>query len=186
MTTGLPPARYPRRLMHTRVIECHGYERDDGLWDIEGHLTDFKTTFWPNRAGLRDLPAGEAAHDMAIRLTIDLDMLIHDAVAVTNAGPFPECGAITSKFEVLRGRRITRDWTKTLKPLIGGVEGCTHQWELLGRVATVAFQATNRARQNKPRDPRTPPRVLDTCHMYASSSPVVFRRWPQFYTPTTP
>ena len=32
----------PRKLMHNRVIECRGYEREDGLWDIEGHLVDTK------------------------------------------------------------------------------------------------------------------------------------------------
>src|SRR3970282_2145791 len=37
------PNPAPRRLMHTRAIECTGYERDDGLWDIEAHLTDTKT-----------------------------------------------------------------------------------------------------------------------------------------------
>ena len=33
----------PRQLMHNRAIECRGYEREDGLWDIEGHLVDTKT-----------------------------------------------------------------------------------------------------------------------------------------------
>ena len=30
------PAPAPRTLKHTRAIECTGYEREDGLWDIEG------------------------------------------------------------------------------------------------------------------------------------------------------
>ena len=33
----------PRKLMHTRAIDCKGYERADGLWDIEAHLVDTKT-----------------------------------------------------------------------------------------------------------------------------------------------
>ena len=33
----------PRQLMHNRAIECRGYQREDGLWDIEGHLVDTKT-----------------------------------------------------------------------------------------------------------------------------------------------
>ena len=32
-----------RKHIHTRRIECLGYERDDGLWDIEGQITDTKT-----------------------------------------------------------------------------------------------------------------------------------------------
>ena len=30
----------PRKLIHTRKIRCTGIERDDGLWDIEGRITD--------------------------------------------------------------------------------------------------------------------------------------------------
>jgi len=38
-----------RKKIHRRSIECHGYQRDDGLWDIEGHLTDTKTYTFKNR-----------------------------------------------------------------------------------------------------------------------------------------
>ena len=34
--------------MHTRTVECRGYLRDDGLWDIEGHMTDTKPFDIPN------------------------------------------------------------------------------------------------------------------------------------------
>ena len=42
-----------RRLMHTRSIECRGYEREDGLWDIEAHLVDTKTYTHLRRHGGR-------------------------------------------------------------------------------------------------------------------------------------
>lgn len=32
-----------RRLIHQRHVECRGYLRPDGLWDIEGRLEDVKT-----------------------------------------------------------------------------------------------------------------------------------------------
>ena len=28
----------PRKHIHTREIKCLGFEREDGLWDIEGRL----------------------------------------------------------------------------------------------------------------------------------------------------
>ena len=31
-----------REHIHTRNVECRGYRRTDGLWDVEGHLTDVK------------------------------------------------------------------------------------------------------------------------------------------------
>ena len=84
----------PRRHVHTREIRCQGYKRDDGLWDIEGSMTDTKPYPVENRD--RDgINAGEPIHFMEIRLTIDDDMVIHEAEATTNAGPFNVCGAIT-------------------------------------------------------------------------------------------
>ncbi|MBO6784243.1 MAG: DUF2889 domain-containing protein, partial [Alphaproteobacteria bacterium] len=41
-----PPAE--REHIHTRTVECAGYRRTDGLWDIEGHLTDVKTYTFEN------------------------------------------------------------------------------------------------------------------------------------------
>ncbi|MBM3341759.1 MAG: DUF2889 domain-containing protein [Betaproteobacteria bacterium] len=176
------PRPTPRKLMHNRVIDCRGYERDDGLWDIEGHLTDAKTYTWEKRNGVTDLPAGQFAHDMWIRLTIDLNMVIHEAMAVTEASPYNGCGDFTHKFAKLKGLRIDRGWTKKIRNLIGGPYGCTHQWELLGRVAAAAYQSTNNARQNKfPRKPGDMPRTFNTCHMYTAESEETLRRWPDLY-----
>lgn len=187
MSTSLPRPTVPRQLSHTRRITCEGYEREDGLWDIEGHLVDVKTSDWPKRSGGDDLPAGSPAHEMWLRLTIDLDMNIHEAVAVTSAGPHAGCGDVTSKFRVLVGRRIDRGWLRgEVAESLRGVQGCTHQWELLGRVATTAFQSTNRARAARVEKSGLPPprpRVLGTCHMYAVSSDVVRWRWPAYFVP---
>ncbi len=177
------PRPVARKLSHNRVIDCRGYERDDGLWDIEGHLTDTKAFTWPNRPGGGDLPAGVPAHDMWIRLTVDIDMLIHECVACTDASPYAACGDIVHKFEKLKGHRITRGWTRGLNALIGGAHGCTHQWELLGRIAAVAFQTTNNARQVlRKRKPGEIPRTFNTCHMYAPDSEETLKRWPDLFT----
>ena len=45
------------------------YARSDGLWDIEGHLTDAWTRPVPRAGGL--LPPGEPMHSMRLRLTVD-------------------------------------------------------------------------------------------------------------------
>ena len=59
----------PREHIHTRDIICTGYRREDGLWDIEGHLTDTKTyAFTNNERG--DIPPGVPVHEMWIRLTV--------------------------------------------------------------------------------------------------------------------
>jgi len=35
-------APVPRQLLHRRVVQCTGYRREDGLWDIEGRMVDTK------------------------------------------------------------------------------------------------------------------------------------------------
>ena len=41
MTLSAPEDREP---IHHRRIDCRGYRRKDGLWDIEGHLTELGQT----------------------------------------------------------------------------------------------------------------------------------------------
>jgi hypothetical protein len=181
------PRAQARNLIHTRIIDCRGYERDDGLWDIEGHLTDAKTYTWKNRGHQGDLAAGEPAHDMWLRLTIDANMVIHEAIAATDAGPFAPCGDITTKFSQLKGKRIARGWTKALREILGGPNGCTHHWELLGRVATVAYQATHRVRHEQhARKPGELPHTFNTCHMYTPESIETLHQWPDLYTGPKP
>jgi hypothetical protein len=174
----------PRKLIHTRAIECKGYEREDGLWDIEAHLVDTKTYAHTRRHGGRERKPGEPVHNMWLRLTIDLDMRIHDAEAKTDDGPYLTCGDIGINFKTLAGVKIGAGWRKEIAARLGGVKGCTHLVELLGPLGTTAFQATGRARQA--RDAGRPvlkkPYQLNTCHVYKDDSQAVLERWPQFYT----
>jgi len=178
------PEPVARNLIHTRQIECKGYEREDGLWDIEASLLDTKSEAHTRRAGGAPRLPGEAIHHMWLRLTIDLDMLIHDAEAATVASPYVTCGAITPNFKRLRGLTIGPGWRRKTMELLGGTEGCTHLVELLGPLGTTAFQSTGRAREarlgGKPVTKR--PYQLNSCHMYRDDSEAVLERWPQFYT----
>ena len=59
-----------RKKIHNRTVHCEGFLREDGLWDIEGHLRDTKTySFESDHRG--EVKAGTAIHDMTIRLTLD-------------------------------------------------------------------------------------------------------------------
>ena len=174
----------PRRLAHTRTIECHGYEREDGLWDIEGHLTDVKTAPHGRPDGSRPVEPGEPVHDMWLRLTIDLDYRIHRAEALTEVGRYPMCGDAAPNFAKLEGLVIGRGFKKAATELVGGAIGCTHLSELLGRMATTAYQATNQARYLREgyNSERHGKRLVGTCRAYAATSPVVLKRWPNLYT----
>lgn len=172
-----------RELKHTRSIQCHGYKRSDGLWDIEGHLVDTKTNAIPMRDRESGAVApGEPLHEMWLRITVDLDLLIHDAEAVTDWGPYNGCADITPQFKLLKGLTIKPGFTLKTRELLGGTKGCTHLVELLGPLATTAFQTIYGAREKaKPSgtDGRRPG-LIDSCHMYKSTGRIVAERWPQW------
>ena len=79
-----------RDLLHTRNVECRGFRRDDGLFDIEGRIVDVKAYSFENH-DRGCIPAGEPIHDMWLRLTIDEEMEIHAVEAVTDHGPYHIC-----------------------------------------------------------------------------------------------
>jgi hypothetical protein len=183
-----PPAS--RELFHTRQIECRGFLRTDGLWDIEGHMTDRKTYSFHNE-DRGEITAGTPIHDMWVRITIDDDMVIQAIEAVTDASPYRLCPNITPNFQRLVGLAVRPGFIPKVKQLLGGVEGCTHLVELMGPIGTTAFQTVASSRNPKrrereksadPAQPKRRPRLLETCHAFASNSPVVKRIWPEFYT----
>jgi len=187
-----------RQHLHTRRVTCQGFFREDGLWDIEGRITDEKS--YPHANEWRgQLGPGDFVHDMSIRLTIDHKFTIVDVEAVTDQSPYRMCGDITPDFKKLVGLRIGGGFHRAARERLGGVHGCTHIVELLGPVATTAFQTVsskkardlNQAHREKsgyvapPADPDRPkrkPYMLDTCHTWASDSEVTKRWVPDFYT----
>jgi hypothetical protein len=174
----------PRQHLHSRSIECRGYKREDGLWDIEGHLVDTKTYSFEN-TDRGYVASGEPVHDMWIRLTVDEDLVVRQAEAATDAGPFTLCGDVTAKFDVLHGLRIAPGWRKAVYARLGGVQGCTHLNDLLtGPLAVAAFHTVSaaRAKRKQAGGDNRKPAILDTCHALASDGPVVKRDWPDHYT----
>ncbi|MET4807633.1 DUF2889 domain-containing protein [Limibacillus sp. MBR-115] len=182
----LPPAKVAREQKHTRQYRFQGYEREDGLFDIEGHMTDSKTYGFPNAFRGR-IEAGEPIHDMWIRLTLDIDMVVRDIEAVTDSGPYGICPQITPNFKKAIGLQIGAGWRMAVKKQLGGTEGCTHLVEMLGAMATAAYQtmwpalARKSAERRAAGAPPSRPALLGTCHAYAPTSPVVRDTWPEFY-----
>lgn len=190
-----------RQHLHTRRVTCQGFFREDGLWDIEGRITDEKSYEHANE-WRGPLKPGDFVHDMSIRLTLDDRLTIVDVEAITDKSPYRMCGDIAPDFRKLIGLRIGGGFHREVRARLGGVHGCTHIVELLGPVATTAFQTissrkaeelgrAHRARSGhapKPADPNAPakprrkPYVIDTCHAWAADGTVVKRWAPDFYT----
>lgn len=172
-----PPA--PREKLHDRTIVLEGFRRTDGLFDIEARLTDTKTYAFDNE-DRGEITPGTPLHGMLMRLTIDEEMRVVACEADTEHGPYTMCPAITPNFASLAGLKIGPGWMRGVKERVGGVKGCTHLVELLGPMATVAFQTMTVLRRGRPIDPDQPPALLNTCHAYAADSEVVAKRWHGF------
>ena len=136
--TSLSPA-VPREAVHKRQINCNGFVRADGLYDIEAELTDHKTYDFPSDFRGTVTP-DLAVHHMALRITIDRDRVIQHAEAITITGPYAICPTANAVFDNLVGLQIGPGWRRKVQAAIGGRHGCTHITELLGPVATIAYQ----------------------------------------------
>ena len=182
----LPPAA-PRRHRHTRTIVCEGYEREDGMWDIEARIIDTKTFRYrePLR-GVRE--PGEHVHDMAIRLTVDNDMRVRDIQTAMASHPYGPCRQALPAFTGLIGKTIGAGWRRAVQECVGGTKGCTHMRELLFPMATVAFQTLGSwPEEGQPAPPPDPnfeterPHFVDGCKAWATDGEVVAKLYPHFH-----
>jgi hypothetical protein len=120
---------------------------------------------------------------------------------VTDSSPYRICGEVAPDFKKLVGLRIGGGFHRAVRERLGGVHGCTHIVELLGPVATTAFQTVSsrkardlnrehraktgtlpKATAAKANKPPRKPYVIDTCHAWAADGEVAKRWTPQFYT----
>ncbi len=181
----------PRRHLHTRTIHCEGFQRDDGLWDIEARIIDRKThnTVEPFR-GPRE--AGAHVHDMQLRLTLDRDMVVKDIEVSTNEAPYDPCFTVAPAFKALIGAKVGGGWRRAVNEAVGGTKGCTHVKELLMPVATVAYQTMGSwPKEADARGEAKPvalpgkaaakPYFLDGCKAWSSDGPVVAKLYPMHH-----
>ena len=173
-----------RALAHTREIKCCGYERDDGLWDIEATLTDRKAYSFANH-DRGSINAGEAIHEMHVRLTIDNDFVVQGAEAATLNSPFNACPKVADSYKALIGLRVGPGWRKNVYSQFGHQKGCTHLTEmLLGPIGTTAYQTIggSKLKSSLKEQSGAGNRLVNTCHALASDGEMIKREWPDLYT----
>jgi hypothetical protein len=177
-----------RRLMHRRSVECLGYIRGDGLWEVEARLVDTKPfARHDRRHGLRQ--AGDPVHDIRLRLAVDDGLIIHEAGTTMQATPYPSCVDVEGILQCLVGERIGKGWRETLRRKIGKLETCTHLSELLGPAVTTLFQTMSNGKDpegrdsiDNQRDAKEPPFFVGGCYSWRTDGPVVAELLPQFAT----
>jgi hypothetical protein len=171
-----PPA--DRARLHTRTIVIDGYEREDGLFDIEARLTDVKSADMSNHDRGR-IPAGEPLHGMAMRITIDAERFITACEASTDYSPYSICPDAAPHFARLAGLQIKPGFLRDALSRVAGVEGCTHLRELLQQMATTAYQTLySPSARKKSGLAASNAGLIGTCLAYAPDSPVVKRMRP--------
>jgi hypothetical protein len=177
----LPISEIERELVHTRRVRYEGYKRADGLWDIEAHLTDVKNHDFALKTGVRR--AGLPVHDMTVRVTIDRKFNVVDAVAVSDAVPYPGgCETIGPAYRKLIGLNLVKKFRDAVKERLGGVQGCTHITEMLAGLPTAAIQSfAGEMREERPAGRK--PFQLDQCHAMDTSGETVLKWYPEWYVP---
>ena len=172
-------APVPRKTSHIRRVTYQGYEREDGLWDMEAELHDSKAHDMPSfrHQGVR--LAGDPIHHMWLRVTVDRQLVVHAIEAAMDAHPLQDCPQARPALQGMVGACMARGWRQAIAQHMGGVASCTHLRELLFNMATAAFQTLPAAFGGG--DPDTPPRHLGQCTGWDFEGNGVKEYFPQFY-----
>lgn len=172
----------PRRSIYTRQIRCEAFLRDDGLWDIDGHVSDARM-FDSSSEDRAQIGPGEPFHSMRLRLTIDDSFTVRAVEAVTEYSPLSYCPNVAANFQTLVGLNLGQGFQRALRERLSGANGCTHMVELLGPMATSAHQALHNWRKHTApqENPAGSERFFNTCFAFAKDSPVAKKRWPHLH-----
>ncbi|WP_137890297.1 DUF2889 domain-containing protein [Ramlibacter sp. 2FC] len=174
-----------RREIHHRVIDMRAYLRDDGLYDVEAHLIDRKPFPFQRPSSPDPIPAGQALHDLWIRMTVDKDYVVQEIAAASDVTPWSLCKQAEDTLSVLVGERIARGWSAKVKERLRGAASCTHLMEMLIPMGTTALQGI---RGLNPERVRTigadgTPTKIDSCFAYGRQREVVKLLWPEHHRP---
>ena len=169
-----------RERLHLRRVSYEGFRRDDGLFDIEAHITDHKDRDYKLATGTRskDVPV----HNMRVRVTINLRFEVIDIEAVTDEMPYPgQCNRIGTDYKKLIGSNLLKGFRKSIAENLGGVKGCTHLSELLGYLPTAAVQTFAGIKNEVESAEGKKPFQLDSCHALATNSETVRVYYPKWF-----
>jgi hypothetical protein len=175
------PAPASRREIHHRTIDMWAFGRDDGLFDIEAHLVDRKPFDFLRPSSPQPIPAGNALHDIWVRVTVDKDFVVKAIVASSDVTPWGSlCKEAEATLQVLVGERVARGWSARVKEQLRGAASCTHLMEMLITLGTTAIQGIRGADPNRTHSPEA---KIDTCYAYARQRSAVKMLWPAYYQP---
>jgi hypothetical protein len=147
--------------IHTRSLTVNSYEMGDGTIRIEGVLTDER--FFPS-------------------LYYSHNQFIDPGIVHKMTVPIDSCREIEAFAQKLVGLKIRPGFTRKVRGLLGGVEGCLHLTNLIltmGSAALQGFWAYYSRRREGAKGVRAPefdPDLLkDSCWMWREEGPLFTR-----------
>ncbi len=177
----LPAPVSPRKPMHNRSIQVHSFEREDGLWDIEAELIDNKSYSYTKRNGTVQ-PAGQPFHHMHLRITIDRDFEIKEAIALYDSAPFGvSCTAISEAYQDLVGMNLLKSFRQQIKERFSRTAGCTHMTELATVLPTAAVQSMAGQKRAEAESAGRRPFQMGGCYAWRPDGDVTKEHYPQWY-----
>jgi hypothetical protein len=102
------------------------------------------------------------------------------------ATPFGVCRGAQNTLTPIIGLTIGAGWNKRVRDRLAGSASCTHLMELLGPMATTAFQglAPDRiAEVEKPENEAMRKAKVNSCYAYSDEREVVAQLWPHLAKP---
>ncbi|MBN3785427.1 DUF2889 domain-containing protein [Burkholderia sp. Ac-20353] len=176
-----------REEIHHRQIDMRGYRRSDGLFEVTACLADRKTSDFMPPGGSRMVPARSPIHDMGVTLVFDMDMVVREVRTFISSHPYAPCPGGGDTLQALVGLRIGPGWNSEVRKRLPSCDTCTHLNEILGPLASAAFQTMVDVRPSSldQRDSNGRPVKIDSCYAYGASRDLVKTLWPEHHQPVS-
>lgn len=187
----VPPPDIPhdgitREEIHHRQIDMRGYRRSDGQFEVTACLADRKTFDFTPPGGTRTVAALSPIHDLGVTLVFDADMVVRAVSTFLRSHPYEQCPGGGDSLQALVGLSIGAGWNSEVRKRLPSYDTCTHLKELLGPIATTAYQTMVGMRKSslEALDSEGKPLKIDSCHAYGASRGLVKRLWPEYHRPS--
>lgn len=172
-----------REELHLRRIDMRGWRRSDGLFEIEGRVTDRKPFDFRPPSSERVVGAAEHIHNLGIRLVFDAERMVREVHTFSDAYPYEECPGGGASLQALVGLCIGSGWSSEVRKRLPPAETCAHLRELLLPLASAVYQSMAPFGDHNRVDTQGKSPLIDSCYAYGASRKIVLQRWPAFHRP---
>ena len=130
----LSPSTSRRTLPYMRAIQIGAFMRNDGLWDVDAHIIDIKTSDF--------LSACRPLDDSLLRLTIDTRPKVVDVKPSSEATPYSSYGNMVGPASKKLAKRLglRQNFPGSLKQRLTDIQGCAHLIDLIQVHPTATIQ----------------------------------------------